>query len=654
MSRFTLKNYWAEAHLFTKRAFVALFFVAALLALLVTRLVYLQVIQHKTYTTLSDQNQLTLIPLDPNRGLIYDRNGVLLADNVPTFSLDVIPERARNIKAELGSLQTIVNITPEDLKQFHKALRQQRSTDGIPLKLDLTEEELARFYLNQYQFPGFHVTGRLMRHYPLGDTMVSALGYVSRINEEELSRADPGNYAASNYIGKIGLEKSYENLLHGQVGAQQVETDANGHVVRVLKRTPPTAGANIYLSLDSGLQKAAEDALGEDQGAVVAIEPATGQVLAFVSNPRYDPNLFVRGITAPEFKTLQTSPEKPLYNRPLRGLYPPGSTVKPILGTQILDANIASPSTTVFDPGWFKLPNNTRLFKDWNWKRGGHGTVDLHKAIVESCDVYFYTMGLRMGIDRLHDIESRFGLGSVTGLDVGEELAGVAPSPEWKKKALGQMWYSGDTVNAGIGQGYTLATPLQMASAVATIANRGVRYQPRFLAKWQQPNGTFVEPPPVPSTAVVLKDETTWNRIINAMHDVVDDPHGTAHSSVGIKLAYSAAGKTGTAQVFRPKSYGDDDSPSIPKKYRSHSWFVSFAPVEKPAIALAVLVENRPHQATVVTRKVLDYYLLPDHGQTAEPADGKDKPADGTANTDDSADSDTTTDSAPEDFGPSD
>jgi len=628
MSRFTLKNYWAEAHLFTRRAFIACFFIGILLVLLIGRLVYLQVIQHKIYTTLSDVNQLALIPLDPNRGLIYDRNGVLLAENVPTFSLDVVPERVQHFKEALASLQKIVTITPEDLKQFHKVRKQQRSADGIPLKLNLTEEEVARFYLNQYKFPGFHITGRLMRNYPLGDTVVSAIGYVSRINEEELSRVDASNYAASSYIGKIGLEKSYEDLLHGQVGYQQVETDANGHVVRVLKRTPPVAGANLYLSLDSGLQKAAEDALGKEQGAVVAIEPSTGQVLAFVSNPRYDPNMFVRGITTSEFNTLQNDPERPLYNRPLRGLYPPGSTIKPFFALQLLNEDIASPATSVFDPGWFKIPNNAHVFKDWNWKRGGHGSVDLHKAIVESCDVYFYTMSLRMGIDRLHDITDRFGFGRVTGLDVDEELAGVAPSPEWKKKVLKQAWYTGDTVNISIGQGYTLTTPLQMATSVAAIANHGTRYQPRFAAKWQQPDGTFIEPSPNQLDPVILKNDATWDKIIAAMQDVVNDPRGTAHHGMGTNLGYTVAGKTGTAQVFRPKSYGDDDSPSIPTKYRSHSWFISFAPVEKPAIALSVLVENHPHQAPIVTRKILDYYLLPNHGQSAPTKEGKNSPAD--------------------------
>lgn len=622
MSRFTLKNHWFETHLFSKRIWAALACVGLLLILLIGHLVYLQLIQHKIYSTLSNENQLMLIPLDPNRGLIYDRKGMLLAENIPTFSLDVVPERIRHFQAVIPALQQILSITPEEIKQFKKIFKKQRNSDGVPLKLNLSEEEVARFYLHQYQFPGFHIAGRLMRHYPFGESMVSALGYVSRINEDEFSRIDGGSYAASNYIGKIGLEKYYENMLHGQVGYQQVEMNANGHIVRTLKRTHPVSGANIYLSLDSGLQKAAEEALGEDQGAVVAIEPSTGQILAFVSNPRYDPNMFVRGVKTAEFDALKTNPERPLYNRPLRGLYASGSIIKPVLALQLLNENIVSPDTTIFDTGTFKLPNTTHIFKDWNWRTGGHGSVDIYKAIVESCDVYFYTMAQRMGIRRLHDIEDRFGLGRPTGIDVGEEVAGVAPSPAWKKKAMKQAWYPGDTINAGIGQGYTLVTPLQMAAAAATIANRGVRYQPRFLYKWQQADGKWVAPPPVSLPPVVLKNAEIWDTVIDAMQDVVEAPRGTAHA-MGKKIGYTVAAKTGTAQVFRPAFYGDVDKASIPKKYRSHAWLMSFAPVEKPAIAMAVLVENHPHQATVVTRKVLDYYLLPDHGKAAVDAEGQ-------------------------------
>jgi penicillin-binding protein 2 len=613
MSRLKFKNYWIEGYLFSRRILVVAFFVGILLFALIARLVYLQIIQHKTYTTLSNENQLTLIPIDPNRGLIYDKHGVLLADNVPTFSLDIVPERVPHVQQMLRALQKIIHITPEDIKQFEKALKQKRPIDGVPLKLNLTEEEVARFYLVQYEFPGVHITGRLMRYYPLGDAFVSALGYVSRISEDDLTQLDATNYAASSYVGKIGIEKHYENLLHGHVGYQQIETNANGHTVRILKYLPPAAGVNLYLSLDSGLQKATEDALGDEQGAVVAIEPATGQVLAFVGNPRYDPNIFVRGVTTKEFRSLRMDVKKPLYNRPLRGLYAPGSTVKPMVALQLLNEDVVSTDTTISDPGWFKLPNNPHIFNDW--RKSGHGVVNLRRAITESCDVYFYTMGLRLGIDRLHDIESRFGLGSLTGLDADEELAGVAPSPAWKEKALKQAWYPGDTVNASIGQGYTLVTPLQMAVATAVIANHGIRYKPRFVQKWQRSDGMLIEPKPIELPPVLLQGTHDWSVVIADMRASVDSPSGTAHRTIA-NSNYTVAGKTGTAQVFRPKQYGDEDSPSIPKKYRSHSWFISFAPADKPRIALAVIVENHPHQAQIVARKILDYYLLPGHGKS--------------------------------------
>lgn len=619
MSRLTFRNYFAETHLFSRRLFLAMLLVLACVGALIGRLYYLQVVQRSLYTTLSNANQFSLVPLEPNRGLIYDRNGVLLADNMTVYGLDVVPERSQHLESDLKAIGQLITITPEDMHQFRRASRQRRSREGVPLKLNLTEDEVARFYLNQYRFPGFRVTARLMRYYPLGDTMVSALGYVARINEDELSKLDPVNYAGTDYIGKLGIEKFYESRLHGKVGYQQMETDANGHVVRILKQIPPVAGDNLYLSLDSGLQKAAEEALGDDQGAVVAIEPKTGQVLAFVSNPRYDPNAFVRGVSSKEYRVLQSDPQKPLYNRPLRGLYPPGSTIKPFLGLQGLESGLITPSFAIYDSGVFTMPGVSHVFKDWNWRRGGHGRVDLHKAIVESCDVYYYTLASRMGIGRLHNMEARFGLGQKTGLDVDEELKGVAPSPAWKRAALGQSWYGGDTVNAGIGQGYTLVTPLQMASAVATMANRGVGFQPHFLQRWQTLDGRFEQPAPVPQSPVVLKNGHNWDLIHEAMQDVVDSARGTAYRGMRKNgpLTYTAAGKTGTAQVFRPKSYGDEDSSAIPKKYRSHAWFISFAPVENPKIALAVLVENHPHQGPVVARKVLDYYLLPDHGVKA-------------------------------------
>lgn len=614
MSRFLLKNYWVENKLFTRRILVAIVMIAILLAILLGRLFYLQIIQHTLYTTLSDENQLTLIPLSPNRGLIYDRNGILLAENIPIFSLDVIPERTHNFKKELRDIKEIIEISPEMEAQFQKIKRQKRTTEGIPLKLNLTEEEVARFYLTQFRFPGFQITARLMRHYPLGGSTVAALGYVSRISEDELGRLDPTNYAATNYVGKTGIEKFYEKILHGTVGYQQVETDANGRVVRTLKKIPPHAGADLYLSLDSQLQQVGEAALADEQGAIVALEPKTGQILAFVSHPQYDPNPFVRGITFQEYSQLKQNPQLPLYNRPLRGLYPSGSIIKPILGVQILNKNIASPTTFISDPGYFSLPHSSHVFKDWNWHQGGHGRVNIHKAIVESCDVYFYTMASRMGIDLLHQIEALFGLGALTGIDVGEELAGVSPSPAWKKKVLKQSWYPGDTVNASTGQGYTLVTPLQMAVVAATIANHGFRYAPRFVEKIKYPEQPFMTLKPKSPAVIQLTQDAYWDIIIEAMQGVIEEPQGTAHGSFFPNLNYTAAGKTGTAEVFRPKSYGDKDHEGIPKKYRSHSWFIVFAPVEDPKIAVAVLVENHPHQAPLIARKIIDYFLLPNHG----------------------------------------
>lgn len=616
MVNLQLKNYSAESQLFTRRVFFAIFVIVILLCALVGRLFYLQVDQHELYTTLSNQNQLNLIPVDPNRGLIYDRNGVLLAENIPVYTLDVIPDHVPHFEATLKEVEKIINITPEDLQQFRRALKQRRSSEGVSLKLNLSEDEVARFYLDQYRFPGFGITGRLMRYYPQGDTMVSALGYVARINEQELGAVDNVNYAATNYIGKLGVEKFYEPQLHGKVGYQQVETDANGQVVRTLKNIDPVPGDNLYVSLDSGLQKAAEAALGEDQGAVVVIKPATGEVLAFVSNPRYDPNLFVKGISSVDYKTLQQDPQRPLYNRALRGLYAPGSTMKPFLAAQYLDLKIVNPAFSIRDPGWFTIPGVSHVFKDW--KKGGHGIVNMYKAIVQSCDTYFYTVAAKSGINHMNDIQYRFGFGKPTGVDVNEELGGVVPSPAWKRATLGQGWYGGDTVNAGIGQGYTLVTPLQMAEAAATMANRGARIKPHFALKWQKPDGSFVSVVPEQNTPVQLQNPWVWDFVVNGMQGVVEA--GTARSIHNNN--YTIAGKTGTAQVFRPKSYGDDDNAGIPKKYRSHAWFIGFAPVDKPQVAITVLVENHPHQGPAVAKKVLDYYFLPNHGQAPAPTPG--------------------------------
>lgn len=612
MSRSTIRNYLAESHLFNRRAIMAACAVVLLVALLILRLAQLQILDHQVYTTLSEENQLTLIPIDPYRGLIYDRNGVILAESKPVYSLDIIPDHVKNFKTTLQSLRKIIDISDNDVELYHKVQKQHRPFEPVPLKLKLTEDEIAKFYLDQYKFPGVAVTARMLRYYPLGDSMVTAVGYVSRINEQETKKVDSTNYSATNYIGKTGVEKYYEDVLHGIVGYQQVETDASGRVVRVVKRIPPISGDNIYLTLDSKLQLIAEQALGDDEGAVVVIQPKTGQVLALVSNPRYDPNLFVKGISTKDYKVLQDAPSRPLYNRAIRGLYPSGSTIKPFYALQALDTKTIDTKFKIFDSGLFFLPGSVHVYKDWVYPKTkhGHGQVDLHKAIVQSCDVFFFTVGLKLGITRLDDILNRFGFGQKTGIDIEEELGGVLPSPDWKRKARGESWYTGDTVNMSIGQGYLLVTPLQLAKGVSTIANRGNVFEPRLLLKRIQADGTVINQKPVPGKTIALNDANTWNTIIDGMRGVVAEDHGTAYKFRDPPPPYTAAAKTGTAQTPRPKKYDEMENKDIPKQYLSNSLFIAFAPIDNPEIAVGIIVEHHPGQAVLVARQVIDYYLL--------------------------------------------
>lgn len=604
-----IKDHHQENRLFQRRILVAVFLVLGLSFILFGRLAYFQIVQHKLYTTMARANQVGLSPLPPNRGLIYDRNGTLIAENIPVFSLEITPDQvvgglANTIKA----LSKIITISPENSDEFYRQLRQKRRFEAIPLKVKLTPEEVAQFSVVQYRFSGVKVAAHLVRYYPYGPDLVNALGYVGRINMAELKRVDPSNYSGTNYIGKVGIEKYFENQLHGTVGYQQMESDAHGEVVRVMKETPPIPGQNLYLTIDLGLQQAAERALGDNRGAIVVIQPSTGQVLALVSDPTYDPNLFVTGISNADYRALADSPDQPLYNRAVRGLYAPGSTVKPLEALQALGTNTITPTFQIFDPGWFSLPNSTHRYRDW--KRGGHGMVNVTTAIMQSCDVFFYTVGLKMGIANINAVMSAFGFGSKTGIQMEEELGGIAPTPAWKKKTQRQPWYQGDTVITAIGQGYTLVTPLQLASAEATLAERGLRYQPNLLLKTQMPDGRFFTQLPVAETPVQYTP-AIWNTVISALQGVTSAPRGTAYPVFGRPVPdYTVAGKTGTAQVYSISQKGNNYSDAgIPKRLLSHSWFAGFAPVDMPQIAIAVIVENSPHQATIVARKVLDYYF---------------------------------------------
>lgn len=600
-----------ETRLLRHRMIAALAFTVLLVLIVVGRLVYLQIINHAHYSTLSQNNQISIVALPPARGLIYDRNGVLLAQNTPSFGLEVIPEQIQNLNATLSALKEVIAISDADIKRFQRLRGQKRYSKGIPLRLRLSEEEAARFAVNRPRFPGVDITAGAVRYYPLGALAAHAVGYVARISEEELAELDPVSYGGINHMGKTGVEKAYEDALHGTVGFEQVETNAQGRPLRVLERKPPVAGKNLHLSLDIQLQSIAAAALGDHRGAVVALDPANGAVLALVSQPAYDPNLFVNGIDSKDYDALNNSPDQPLYNRALRGQYPPGSTIKPFIGLGGLELGVINEKQNTFCPGWFSLKGQSHQYRDWSHK--GHGAVDFDRAIVESCDVYFYTLANLLGIDRLHDFLSQFGFGQKTGIDIGGELAGLVPSEDWKRRAYHQPWYAGETVITGIGQGYTLVTPLQLAVAVGALARHGNRIAPRVVAEIKDPVTQQTAPQTTPATYTIpVKSMPHWDNVITAMTRVVNSEHGTARA-IGLNAPYTIAGKTGTAQVFGVKQNEKYIQSEVDLRLRDHALFIAFAPAERPRIALAVLVENGGHggsAAAPIARKVMDQYLL--------------------------------------------
>ena len=605
--RIAIKNHHYEIQLMTYRVFIAFAIMGCLVFLLSIRLAYLQIYKHPLYTTLSIKNWLDLRPIEPTRGLIYDRNGLLIAENTPVFSLDVIPIQVQNLAQSLAQLKNIIHLNDTDISQFLKQMKQHRRFEEIPLKLRLTEDEVARFSENQYLFPGILIKARLMRYYPYGQNFSHVLGYIGRINAHELNEIDPINYSASHYIGKIGIEKYYETVLHGKVGYQQVENDASGKPIRILKEIKSIPGHNIYLTLDSKLQFAAEKAMSGREGAIVAIDPATGQVLAMVSKPDFDPNRFVQGISQKDYQTLQSSQDKPLYHRALSGLYPLASTIKPYLALMALDMGITKEDDMIDDPGWFQLPNNEHRFHDH--RRYGHDRVNLSKAIMSSCDTYFYSLSIKMGIQRMDTILSQFGFGQKTGIDLNDELPGIIASPAWKQKVKGSRWYDGDTVISSIGQGYMQATPLQLAEATATLANHGKRFTPYLLLGEQAPNQVYRLNEPVALQRVTLKNNQYWDVVIKAMQAVVASPQGTAYQGFGRNYAYTIAAKTGTGQVSKRRNPNEGDKQdNLPVKLRDHNLFVAFAPVNNPKIALAIVTEHS-HTAVPIARVIFDYYL---------------------------------------------
>ncbi|HIP52604.1 MAG TPA: penicillin-binding protein 2 [Chromatiales bacterium] len=605
-----IKNYLWESQLFLGRAVVAGIMVIVLLLVLVARLASLQIMEHEHFTTLSRDNRVKLQPIPPTRGLIYDTNGVLLAQNLPAYSLEIIPEKAGDVEQTIDALSKVIPISETDLSRFKRLRRQHRRFEGVPIRVKLTADEVARFAVNRHRFPGVDIRATLLRHYPLAEQTAHLLGYVGRINEKELQHIDNSEYSGTSHIGKNGIEKAYEKLLHGHVGLQQVEVNAKGRALRVLENEQPRPGRNLHLFVDVRLQKEAIGAFENYSGALVAIDPTTGGILALVSKPGFDPNLFVEGISPKTYKALRDSEEKPLFNRVLRGQYPPGSTVKPFFGLAGLDMSVISPSTKVYCPGFFQLPGHSHKYRDW--KKWGHGSTDLHKAIIQSCDVYFYDLAHTLGVDRMHDFLSRFSFGRRTGVDLTGELRGLLPSRSWKQRVYKEVWYPGETLIMGIGQGYFLATPLQLATATAALANRGLFVKPRAVKAIGTPEDDAPPTPtPLESSRLEIRNPAHWDAMISAMVQVIEGKRGTARS---IRTnAYRIAGKTGTAQVFSVKQDEEYDEEKIAPKMRDHALFVAFAPVEDPQIAIAVVVEHGGHGGSVaapIARRIMDKYLL--------------------------------------------
>ena len=633
-----LRNPERELFLYRRRLSIAGVLIVAAFGGLFARFFYLQVAQHQHYQTLAETNRIAIVPIVPNRGVITDRNGIVLAQSYSAYTLEIQPARVRNLDETIDQLAGVVDVQPRDRKRFKKLLEESKNFESLPLRTKLTDEEVARFAVNRYRFPGVEIKARLFRQYPLGEVASHVVGYIGRITDKDLARiddwGDTANYKGTDYIGKVGVELSYERELHGTTGVEEVEVDAAGRAVRTLSRTAPVSGNDLRLSLDIKLQQVAEDAFGDRRGALVAMDPANGDVLAFVSKPGFDPNLFVDGIDPANWQELNDSPDKPLLNRPLRGAYPPGSTIKPFLALAALNSGKRSPGQVIHDPGFFQIPGQAHRFRDD--KPGGHGTVDMYKSIVVSCDTYYYMLANDTDIDDTARFMSQFGFGTKTGIDIEGELTGVLPSRQWKRERFSakqyrdehRKWYLGDSISAGIGQGYNAFTPIQLAHAIAAIANNGVSFRPHLVKTVRNTRTGEV-------TEVVRESERTINVkrehlavIQNALAGVPKE--GTSAAAFR-NLAYASAGKTGTAQVFSLKGEKYSEH-RVDERLRDHAWYIAYAPVDKPKIALAILVENGgfgAQAAAPIAREVMDYYITGQRkggpAQGAQPADDEDE-----------------------------
>jgi len=605
-----IRNSQLEIHHFRLRLAIVAGFVLTMFSLLFVRFFYLQVIQYEHYHTLAEANRISIVPIVPNRGIISDRNGVILAHNYSAYTLEITPARVDDLEALINELAAIVDIAPKDRRRFKKLLDESKNFSSLPIRTRLSEEEIARFAANRYRFPSVDIKARLFRQYPQGELFSHVVGHIGRINQRDLDQLEAddmlANYRGTDYIGKTGLEQSYERHLHGTTGVEEVEVDSGGRVVRSLSRTPPVSGSNLVLKLDARLQDIVYRAFGDRRGALVAIEPETGGVLAFVSKPGFDPNLFVDGIDPQNWNELNNSPDRPMVNRALAGTYPPGSTFKPYMALAALTYGKRTPQQAISDPGYFMFGNHQ--FRDD--KVGGHGMVDMYKSIVVSCDTYYYMLANDLGIDAISRFLPLFGFGARTGIDLASESAGILPSQQWKMKRFKQKWYAGETISVGIGQGYNAYTPLQLATAIATLANDGVMFRPHiadYVQDIRTSERTPIEPKPL-RTLGLKPDHIEF--VKQALVGV--NKEGTGRRAFA-GAEYVSAGKTGTAQVIALKQGEKYAENRVQERHRDHALFIAYAPADKPKIALAVVVENSgfgARAAAPIARQVLDYYLL--------------------------------------------
>lgn len=617
--RVIIRNHSAEANLFARRTFITFVGVIVLVLVLFSNLYSLQIASYEKYQTRSNSNRIKLLPVAPNRGLIYDRNGVILADNKPIYSLAVIPEQTKNLQESVTNISDLLDISTDMQEKFFNSVKRKRRFKQIELHPRLSEQQVAIFSVNQHKFPGIFVDARLKRYYPFGKLTTHTLGYVARINRKDANQLEldgkSENYAATHDIGKLGIEKFYEDILHGKIGHQEVEINNQGRIIRTLDYTPPTPGKDLTLTLDIELQMIAKRALSGKRGAVVAMDPRTGGVLAMYSNPSYDGNLFVHGISNKNWQKIRNSKDLPLINRSVQG-YPPASTVKPFLALTGLEEEIITPETKIWDPGWYQLKGLPNKYRDW--KKWGHGWVDLNRAIEQSCNIYFFDLAFKLGITKISTMMERFGFGDYTGIDIHEESKAIMPSIEWKRARYNKSWYTGETLSVGIGQSYWTVTPLQLTQALTTLVNRGKRKVPHLLKSTMLPGSSDDEASTEEiiyeeQAPLVLKQEKNWDLILNAMHRTVQQVGATAYTPFkGSK--YDAAGKTGSAQVARIKQDEKYDAKAIQENKRDNAMFIAFAPFNAPEIVVAVAIENVSKggggtNAGPVARQIMDQYF---------------------------------------------